>query len=205
MKNVHIFISTCVFILTILLGNCGQKSVKTDKGIQKKLNLDSLETEFLNQVIFSDRSFDSLLVYEDTPGINFYSLRLRTNRLDSSFKSFRLVSDTEMIEIVEQCIVNERLKWTSEKLHGKKVFTTDEWRALSDETNKSNNYWQIFRKRYGKGTIHISKPIFFDNGRRAFFSYNSSSGPWSGNGSLCCYINKNGKWTVDDVISTSVS
>ncbi|HWY37110.1 MAG TPA: hypothetical protein VNY73_01030 [Bacteroidia bacterium] len=180
--------------------SCGQgkkESIKTP-------NYHNEETEFLNQIVFNDSLLDSLLVYENPEQINLSDLGLRTPGLDSGFQLLNEVSDAEMIQIIQQCTVNQFLKWTPGKLNGHKVFTSDQHMKIINQEVDDNKYWDIFHVQYGKGCINISKPIFFDNGQRAFFSFNAAWKGCGGKREMNCYVKKNGKWYVDYGLKHSI-
>ena len=197
-----------------LFHNCKQNnSSGQDTGLTRGIqvpNYEKDEKEFLEQIVFNDSTLDSLLVWTTPKEIEFRELYLKTLGLDSASipKDWQMnytdVSDSEMIQMYQQFIAYQYIKWTQEKLYGHKVLTMDDWQILVDKYNEKGKYelnddykWIYFAEKKAKGSIRISKPIFFDKGNRAFFSFDASWGNCKGKQETNRYIKKNGKWQVD--------
>jgi hypothetical protein len=201
-----IFRAIILLTLTTLFNNCKQNN---DKGIRIP-NYEKEEKEFLDQIVFNDSILDSLLVWAKPKAIEFGELYLKTTGLDSILipeewqSSYTTVSDSEMIQIHQQFTAYQYIKWTEKNLYGLKVLTNEDWDILVHKYNEKGKYlynndyrWIYFREKKAKGEIMMSKPIFFDKGNRAFFSFDASWGYCQGKKETNRYIKKNGKWQVD--------
>ena len=209
------FIILPFFVFGIVGCRHESKKVLPNNGVTFFFSADK-EYGFLKQVIFDNQDFDNFVIHERSKEIGFDDVTLYTDGFGKSnfynaayadtvtFKklyqgNFSLrVSDTDLILIYQQFMINKVKLWNKQNTYGRPILTAQQDQGLMNEMGKTeapDSLSLLCSKLKVGGRMEMSHPIFYGNGRFALFTFHTIDSNRKDNEECNLYwLDDNGKW-----------
>lgn len=177
---------SCSIVLVVLALACEEQ-----KEPEPSLPSDQEAYAFLETVVPVDSSGRCKVFDRDSNAFRFtVSDSLELEKLDG------LLSDRDLTYMNRQMPQTTSFRLKGLYFRGRQIISAD---STLREGQRPMDFWRLFKKRYGENACYaeFTKPLFSLDKSVAVFRMKKMCGPDAdGEGSICIYKKKNGKWQL---------